>query len=119
MLLARLTEVNGAPGLEGEVRDLIRAEVEPFVDEVRTDALGNLFAIKNVNAPPGPKVMLAAHMDEVALMIMGIENNGFLKFRPIGGVDPPGSWWPKRLLWVKRKPPGSNRGQAHSPAAAQ
>ncbi len=87
MLLARLTEVNGAPGLEGEVRDLIRAEVEPFVDEVRTDALGNLFAIKNANAP-GPKVMLAAHMDEVALMIMGIENNGFLKFRPIGGVDP-------------------------------
>lgn len=87
MLLARLTEANGAPGQEGDVRDLIRAEIEPHVQEIRTDALGNLIAIKNPDAP-GPRVMLAAHMDEVALMIVGIEGNGFLKFRPIGGVDP-------------------------------
>ena len=87
MLLARLSEVNGAPGQEGEVRDLIRAEIEPHVHEIKTDALGNLIAIKNPDAQ-GPKVMLAAHMDEVALMIVGIEGNGFLKFRPIGGVDP-------------------------------
>jgi len=51
MLLARLTEVNGAPGQEGEVRNLIRAEVEPYVDEIRTDSLGNLYAIKNAGAP--------------------------------------------------------------------
>ncbi len=87
MLLARLTEANGAPGQEGDVRDLIRAEVEPHVHEIKTDALGNLIAVKNPDAP-GPRVMLAAHMDEVALMIVGIESNGFLKFRPIGGVDP-------------------------------
>ena len=87
MLLARLTEANGAPGQEGEVRDLIRAELEAHVDEIKTDALGNLIAIKNPDAP-GPRVMLAAHMDEVALMIVGIESNGYLKFRPIGGVDP-------------------------------
>lgn len=87
MLLARLTEVCGAPGQEGEVRDLIRTEIAPYADEIKTDALGNLLAIKN-SAAPGPKVMLAAHMDEVALMIVGIEGNGYLKFRPIGGVDP-------------------------------
>ena len=87
MLLARLTEANGAPGQEGEVRDLIRAEIEAHADEIRTDALGNLIAIKNPDAP-GPKVMLAAHMDEVALMIVGVDSNGYLKFRPIGGVDP-------------------------------
>ncbi len=87
MLLARLTEANGAPGQEGDVRNLIRAEIEPHVQEIKTDALGNLIAIKNPDAP-GPRVMLAAHMDEVALMIVGIEGNGFLKFRPIGGVDP-------------------------------
>ena len=87
MLLARLTEANGAPGQEGEVRDLIRAEIEAHAHEVRTDALGNLIAIKNPDAP-GPKVMLAAHMDEVALMIVGVDGNGYLKFRPIGGVDP-------------------------------
>ncbi len=87
MLLKRLTEACGAPGQEGEVRDLIRAEIEQYVDEIRTDALGNLIAVKNPTAQ-GPKVMLAAHMDEVALMILGIEKNGFLRFRPIGGIDP-------------------------------
>lgn len=87
MLLARLTEVCGAPGQEGEVRDLIRTEITPYADEIKTDAIGNLIAYKNTTAS-GPKVMLAAHMDEVALMIVGIENNGYLKFRPIGGVDP-------------------------------
>jgi len=87
MLLARLTQANGAPGQEDEVRDLIRAAIEPHVQIVKTDALGNLLAIKNPDAP-GPKVMLAAHMDEVALMVVGIDGDGYLKFRPIGGVDP-------------------------------
>ena len=87
MLLKKLTEACGAPGQEGEVRDLIRSEIEPYVDEIRTDALGNLIAVKNPSAA-GPKVMLAAHMDEVALMILGIEKNGYLRFRPIGGIDP-------------------------------
>lgn len=87
MLLARLTEANGAPGQEGEVRELIRREIEPFADQIKTDALGNLIAVKNPHAP-GPKVMLAAHMDEVALMIVSIEKNGYLKFKPIGGIDP-------------------------------
>ena len=101
MLLARLTEANGAPGQEGEVRELIRTEIQPHVQEIRTDALGNLIAIKNPDAP-GPKVMLAAHMDEVALMIVGIESNGFLKVRPIGGVDP-------RVLVAKSVVVGSRR----------
>jgi len=87
MLLKQLTEACGAPGQEGEVRALIRSEVAPYVDEVRTDALGNLIAVKNPTSS-GPKVMLAAHMDEVALMILGIEKNGYLRFRPIGGIDP-------------------------------
>lgn len=87
MLLARLTQANGAPGQENEVRDLIRSEVAPFAHTVKTDALGNLYAIKNPDAP-GPKVMIAAHMDEVALMIISIEKDGYLQFRAIGGIDP-------------------------------
>ena len=87
MLLAQLTEACGAPGQEGEVRDLIRTEIAPYVDEIKTDALGNLIAVKNPNGK-GPKVMLAAHMDEVALMITSIEKNGYLRFKPIGGIDP-------------------------------
>ncbi|HPT83577.1 MAG TPA: M42 family metallopeptidase [Limnochordia bacterium] len=104
MLLARLTEANGAPGQEHEVRDLIRAEVEPYAHVVKTDALGNLFAIKNPQAP-GPKVMIAAHMDEVALMIVGIDKDGYLKFRPIGGVDPR-ILVAKTVVVGKKKTPG-------------
>ena len=112
MLLARLTEANGAPGQEGDVRDIIRAEVEPHVHEIKTDALGNLIAVKNPDAP-GPRVMLAAHMDEVALMIVGIESNGFLKFRPIGGVDPR-VLVAKSVLVGAKKVPG-DRQQTDSP----
>ena len=101
MLLAQLTEACGAPGQEGEVRDLIRTQIAPYVDEIKTDAIGNLIAVKNPNGK-GPKVMLAAHMDEVALMITSIENNGYLRFKPIGGVDP-------RVLVAKTVVIGANK----------
>lgn len=87
MLLKQLSEACGGPGAEKEIRDLLRELVAPHVDEIRTDAMGNLIACKNPGAA-GPKVMLAAHMDEVALMIMAIDSSGMLKFRPVGGIDP-------------------------------
>lgn len=87
MLLKKLTEACGGPGQEYEIRNVIREEVTPLVDEVYTDAIGNLITIKN-GTKSGPKVMLAAHMDEVSLMIVSIENSGLLKFRPVGGIDP-------------------------------
>jgi len=101
VLLKRLTEACGGPGQEDEVRDLIRAEVKDLADQVTTDALGNLIAVKK-GTKAGPKVMIAAHMDEVALMIMGIEKNGLLKFSPIGGIDP-------RVLVAKTVVIGKNR----------
>lgn len=101
MLLKILTQACGGPGQEHEVRDLIRAEVTDLVDEMSTDALGNLITVKNKDAN-GPKVMLAAHMDEVALMIMGIESSGLLRFSPIGGIDP-------RVLVAKTVQVGSKR----------
>ncbi|MFB5067537.1 MAG: M42 family metallopeptidase [Candidatus Wallacebacter cryptica] len=101
MLLKRLTEACGGPGQEHEVRDLIRKEVTGIVDEIKTDALGNLITVKN-GVKQGPKVMLAAHMDEVALMILSIENAGLLKFNPIGGIDP-------RVLVAKTVVIGKNR----------
>ncbi len=87
MLLKRLTEACGGPGKENDVRNLIRSEVTNLVDEIRTDALGNLITYKK-GKHNGPKVMLAAHMDEVALMIVGVEKNGLLKFQSVGGIDP-------------------------------
>lgn len=86
MLLKELTESSGPSGFETEVRDLIRKEAQPYADRVYTDALGSLIVETGVQHP-GPKVLIAAHMDEVGLMIVGITPEGLLRFRAIGGVD--------------------------------
>ncbi|WP_029420320.1 M42 family metallopeptidase [Alicyclobacillus macrosporangiidus] len=87
MLLKRLTEAMGPSGFEDEIRSVLRAEVEGHVDRVYTDVLGTLICEKGMDRP-GPRVMLDAHMDEVGLMIVHAEDNGLLRFRPLGGVDP-------------------------------
>ncbi|KGK88673.1 aminopeptidase [Desulfosporosinus sp. HMP52] len=86
MLLKSLSELNGTSGAENLVRNFLRQTIEPFVDIINTDKMGNLIGIKN-DSLSGPKVMLSAHMDELALMIIDITGEGFLKFRPVGGID--------------------------------
>lgn len=87
MLLEKLSNAHGVAGNEIGVAKLLKELLAEHVDEFQTDYLGNLIAIKGKDKP-GPKVMIAAHMDEVGLMITSIERNGLLKFRPVGGVDP-------------------------------
>jgi putative aminopeptidase FrvX len=87
MLLKRLTEAMGPSGFENEIRDVIREEVRDCVDKMYTDVLGTLICEKGTEKS-GPRVMLDAHMDEVGLMIVHVEDNGLLKFRALGGVDP-------------------------------
>ncbi|NLT42448.1 MAG: M42 family metallopeptidase [Anaerolineae bacterium] len=81
--LRKLCEAYGPSGNEGQVRDLIRSEIEGLADSVRVDALGNLIAVKGSG---GHRVMLAAHMDEIGVIITHIDENGFLRFAPVGGV---------------------------------
>lgn len=88
MLLKALTEAFGVPGQEHEVRDILRDYVRPHCDEIETDSIGNLIAIKRGTSKDGPKVMLAAHMDEIGLMVTYIEKSGVLRFYPVGGIDP-------------------------------
>jgi putative aminopeptidase FrvX len=85
-LIKKLTEAYGPSGHEEQIRDLIRAEVEPLADEVRVDALGNLIALKQ-GSGQGKKVMLAAHMDEIGLIISYVDEKGFLRAQPLGGLD--------------------------------
>lgn len=82
-LLKRLTEAYGPSGNEGEVRQLIQEEIAGSVDDISIDALGNLVAIKRGS---GPRVMLAAHMDEIGVVVTYIDKKGFLRFAPVGGV---------------------------------
>ena len=87
-LIKTLTEAYGPSGSEEAIRDIIRAQVEPLTDELRVDALGNLIALKRgAGEPHGKRVMLSAHMDEIGLIISYVDEQGFLRFQPIGGVD--------------------------------
>lgn len=85
-LIQKLVEAKGPSGYEAEVRGIIRAEIEPLVDEVKVDALGNLIARKDGSNSRGKKVMLAAHMDEIGLIATHIDENGFVRFTTIGGI---------------------------------
>jgi endoglucanase len=86
-LIKSLTEAYGPSGHEERIRQIIRSEVEVPADEVRVDTLGNLIALKR-GSGEGKTVMLAAHMDEIGLVISYVDDKGFLRFQPIGGIDP-------------------------------
>ncbi|QXM06653.1 M42 family metallopeptidase [Crassaminicella indica] len=86
MLLKKLCELSGVSGNEKEVRDFIYEEIKPYVDEIKIDFLGNLIAIKK-GKENYPSIMLSAHMDEVGMMVKAIDENGFIKFLPVGGMD--------------------------------
>ncbi|MCP4429103.1 MAG: M42 family metallopeptidase [Chloroflexi bacterium] len=84
-LIKKLTEAYGPSGFEDGMRDLIRPEIEKYADEISVDALGNLIAVKKGDGS-GLKVMIAAHMDEIGVMVTHITKEGFLRFVNIGGV---------------------------------
>ena len=86
-LLKQLCLLNGVSGDEGEVRAFLRAQAEPYADSIRTDALGNLIVFKKGAKATGNRLLLAAHMDEVGLIITHVTDEGFLKFGFVGGVD--------------------------------
>ncbi|MCS7197841.1 MAG: M42 family metallopeptidase [Candidatus Bipolaricaulota bacterium] len=87
-LLKRLCEAHGVPGREEAVRALVLSELEQLCDEIRTDALGNVIAFKR-GSGHGPKVMLAAHMDEIGFLVSHVdEKSGFVRIDPVGGFDP-------------------------------
>jgi tetrahedral aminopeptidase len=86
-LLKELCEAAGIPGREERIRAIARRELAPLVDEIRVDALGNLIAIQR--NPGAPKLMIAAHMDEIGFIVTSInEEKGWLRVHGLGGHDP-------------------------------
>jgi len=89
--LAELIEIPGVSGYEEQAAKRIADEFSGYCDEVQTDSFFNVYGIKkgpvSRESAVGPKVMLAAHMDEIALMVSDIDEKGFLRFTNIGGVD--------------------------------
>lgn len=105
--LKELSEARGCPGNETEVREIILDAVRPYVDEHRVDTIGNLITLRKarLQAERAPKkVMVSAHMDEVGLMVTGIEGSGMLKFVSIG--IGPQLLLSKKVLVGEKKLPG-------------
>jgi len=87
-IIRTLTEAYGPSGDEGQVRALIEEMVREVVTEMRTDPLGNLIALKK-GTGGGKRVMIAAHMDEIGLIVTHIDKKGFLRVGRVGGVFAP------------------------------
>ncbi|MGL4913849.1 MAG: M42 family metallopeptidase [Romboutsia sp.] len=83
-MLKKLTEADGTPANEKEVRTIMKEYIKDYADEVYTDKLGSLIA-KKVGKKDGPRIMVAGHMDEIGFMVTRIDENGFLSFQPLGG----------------------------------
>jgi putative aminopeptidase FrvX len=84
--LEKLSNACGVAGREEEVRNLMIKLLAPYADEVTVDRMENVVAVKK-GKKGKPKVMLAAHMDEVGLMVKTISKEGFLQFAKMGGID--------------------------------
>ena len=83
-LLEQLCAAPGIAGREERVRAVVANELRPLVDELRIDALGSVVATRRGD---GPRVMLAAHLDEIGFFVSHIDDHGFLRLQPVGGFD--------------------------------
>ncbi len=83
--LEQLSNACGVTGREDEVRKLLKTMLKPYVDEIKEDKMGNVIGIKKAKKK-APKVMLAAHMDEIGLIVKNITKDGFLQFAKLGGI---------------------------------
>lgn len=97
-----LCRLPGISGWEDAVRDYIRREVTPYADQIIEDGLGSLLVHKKGRTDCGKTIVLAAHMDEVGMMIQSITPEGYLRFGFVGGVD-------RRVVIGKQVFVGENR----------
>ncbi|MDD1694340.1 MAG: M42 family metallopeptidase [Methanoregula sp.] len=102
-LLRKLSNAHGVSGSEGSVFSIVKKELKGYVDEIREDPMGNLIAIKKGGKF---KVMLAAHMDEIGLMVKYVDEKGFLRFVALGG-------WYDPVLFTQRVVLHSTKGPVY------
>ena len=88
-LLERLSNACAVSGDEGEVRTIVGEQLKPVADEYKIDALGNVIVRRKARQPDALKVLVAAHMDEVGLIVKHIDDRGFIRFAAMGGFYAP------------------------------
>lgn len=87
-LVKKLVEAWGPSGFEHHMRALIKEEVADLCDEMRVDNMGNLICRVGTKTDDNLRIMIAAHMDEIGLMVSHIDRQGYLRFTNIGGLFP-------------------------------
>ena len=87
MLLKELTQINGVSGCEKNVREYIVEKIAMYADEITIDTIGNLIAFKKGTGETKKKIGLCAHMDEVGFIVSSITEDGYIKFKNVGGID--------------------------------
>ncbi|MCE2470929.1 MAG: M20/M25/M40 family metallo-hydrolase [Anaerolineae bacterium] len=88
MLLEELSNAIGVSGEEDDVRAIVLAAIRDCAADIQVDALGNLTATQTGTVYPDYKVMIAAHMDEIGMMVTAVDGNGLIQFTNVGGIDP-------------------------------
>lgn len=101
-VLNRLCSVGAPSGFERPAAEVAAELLRPLMDEVSIDRLGNVIGVKRCGKENAKRLLLDAHLDEIGLLVTGIED-GFLRFRSIGGVDP--RMLPNRELTILTDPP--------------
>ncbi len=86
-VLERLCNAVAVSGDESEVRAIVIDQVKPYAREIKIDALGNVLITCPTSGEDSPRVMVAAHMDEIGLMITNDEENGIYRFDTVGSLD--------------------------------
>ena len=82
------TKINSVSGNENKIRNRILEDIKPYADKITVDSMGNIIAFKKGSIPNNKKIIISAHMDEVGFIISDITEDGFLKFKEVGGIDP-------------------------------
>ncbi|TCW37513.1 endoglucanase [Laceyella sacchari] len=90
-LMKELSEANGVPGFERDVRIKMEHHLAPLSEEILRDRMGGIVAKKTGDAN-GPRILLAGHLDEIGFMVTQITDKGFLRFQQLGG------WWSHNVL---------------------
>jgi len=103
-LLKKLCLAFGPSGCEGEVRDMIISEIKDFADDYYIDKIGNLIAFKKGAVTPAKKRLFIAHMDEVGFMITSVGEDGYLKFKTLGGIEPEVIYGKRAEVGAKKLP---------------
>lgn len=86
-LLKSMSEINSVSGNEWDIRDFILSRIKDKADEITVDTMGNVIALKK-GTSSDKKIAVTANMDEPGFIVSGITDEGYVKFKAVGDVDP-------------------------------